>query len=53
MKPPDGLEKGQDFSRLPVPEFWQGPHDTWHAIKLARQMKQKGFLKQHFGMEPR
>ncbi len=42
MKPPDGLEKGQDFSRLPVPEFWQGPHDTWHGIKLAREMKQKG-----------
>jgi len=42
MKPPYGLQKGQDFSKLRVPEFWTGPHDTWHGIKLAREMEKKG-----------
>ena len=41
MKPPDGLERGQDFSKRPVPAFWSGPHDTWHGIKLAREMEKR------------
>ena len=42
MKPPYGLDKGRDFSKMPVPKFWQGPHDTWHGVKLARRMKAEG-----------
>lgn len=42
MKPPYGLKRGQDFTSLPVPNFWKGPHDTWHGIKLARKMREMG-----------
>jgi len=40
MKPPFGLKKGQDFTSMPVPDYWRGPHDTWHGIKLARKMRE-------------
>lgn len=42
MKPPFGLKAGQDFASMPVPDHWQGPHDTWHGIKLARKMREIG-----------
>ena len=42
MKPPFGLEKGQSFASMPVPDYWAGPHDTWHGIKLARKIRQVG-----------
>ena len=42
MKPPFGLKKGQDFTSMPVPDYWEGPHDTWHGIKLARKMREVG-----------
>jgi len=25
---------------MPVPDYWRGPHDTWHGIKLARKMRE-------------
>lgn len=42
MKPPFGLKKDQDFTSMPVPDHWEGPHDTWHGIKLARKMREAG-----------
>ena len=42
MKPPFGVKKDQDFTSMPVPDYWEGPHDTWHGIKLARKMREVG-----------